>query len=125
MPNSKKTIRESSEKVTLTSENIQNAITNEWKSLGSITSNFLINDEWDLKFVVLKLREFERKELIISKDGKQWKKVDKFNFEEDKVIKPNSEKDKVIKHNRQEDRVIKPNHLNWKPQIKKLTRLSL
>ena len=109
MPNSKKTIRESSEKVTLTSENILNAITNEWKSLESIIPNFLIKDRWDLKFVMLKLREFERKELIISKDGKQWKKV------EVKTIKPNLEKEKVVKHN----------HINWKPQINKLTRLSL
>lgn len=60
-----------------TSNKILNVLSNEWQNLSGLTNILGCNDEMDVKYILLKLKEFERKGLIVKDffDNEEfWKK---------------------------------------------------
>ncbi len=43
-------------------------MSNEWKNLTNVIKDLRIENEWDIRFVRIKIKEFERKKLIQQKE---------------------------------------------------------
>ncbi len=61
--------------VTLSTDNIHNALTYEWQPVETLALKLKIKDKWDVRFLKIKLKELLRKGNCICNDNGFWKRI--------------------------------------------------